>query len=58
MDRRYVLHGEIFHLFAIEHYEDLDDVLGKMWHISVVNEIGGTLYLKLFPFTSPKADLY
>ena len=33
--------------YSIEHYEDLNDVLGKMWHIRVVNETEDFSYVIL-----------
>ena len=33
--------------YTIEHYEDLDDVLGKKWHLRVVNEVGDFSYVIL-----------
>ena len=46
-------HAECKTQYTIEHYEDLDDVLGKMWHIRVVNETGDFSYVILETFLSP-----
>ena len=40
-------HAECKTQYTIEHYEDFDDVLGKMWHIRVVNETGDFSYVIL-----------
>ena len=39
--------GECKTQYTIEHHEDLDDVLGKKWHLRVVNEAGDFSYVIL-----------